>query len=173
MHYTIYILLLHSNQRHRKVLRFGGPHRLNRINMYNNNPFPIWRSYKTYPVLHLLFMYMIIVYVITEPSAPQSLIASDITYTTISVSWRPPLMPNGIILRYDLEFKETNDPLFTRRFPSPTQRNYVITDLSPGTTYVFRIAAVTIVGHGPFTTNMTNTTLSKFSYALYSYIAST
>ena len=75
----------------------------------------------------------------------------------------PPLMPNGVILRYDLEFKEANNPLFTRRFPSATQRNFMITELSPGTTYVFRIAAVTVVGRGPFTTNMTNTTLSKFS----------
>ena len=71
-------------------------------------------------------------------------------------------MRNGIILRYDLEFKEANDPLFTRRFPSATRRSYRIEGLSPGTTYVFRIAAVTVVGRGPFTTNMTNTTLSKF-----------
>ena len=73
-------------------------------------------------------------------------------------------MPNGVILWYDLEFKEANEPLFTRRFPSATQRSYLITDLSPGTTYVFRIAAVTIVGRGPFTTDVTNTTLSKLLY---------
>ena len=73
-------------------------------------------------------------------------------------------MPNGVILRYDLEFKEANEPLFTRRFPSATQQSYLITDLSPGTTYVFRIAAVTIVGRGPFTTDVTNTTLSKLLY---------
>ena len=75
----------------------------------------------------------------------------------------PPLMPNGLITRYDLEYKELNDTLFTRRFPSANRRNYTITDLSPDTVYVIRIAAVTVVGRGPFTTNMTNTTLSKFS----------
>ena len=102
-------------------------------------------------------------YIITEPSAPRSLMFNYITYTTITVSWMPPLMPNGLITRYDLEYKELNDTLFTRRFPAATRRSYTITDLTPNTEYVIRIAAVTVVGRGPFTTNMTNITLSKYS----------
>ena len=74
----------------------------------------------------------------------------------------PPLMPNGLITRYDLEYKELNDTFFTRRFPAATRRSYTITDLYPDTEYVIRIAAVTIVGRGPFTINMTNITLSKY-----------
>ena len=108
-------------------------------------------------------------YVITEPSVPRSLMFNFISFTTITVSWMPPLMPNGLITRYDLEFKELNDTLFTRRFPSANRRNYTIIDLTPNTIYVIRIAAVTVVGRGPFTTNMTNITLSKFLYEFHAY----
>ena len=111
----------------------------------------------------ILYFIVCVHYSITEPSAPRSLMFNHITYTTITVSWMPPLMPNGLITRYDLEYKELNDTFFTRRFPSANRRNYTITDLTPDTLYVIRIAAVTVVGRGPFTTNMTNITLSKYS----------
>ena len=85
-----------------------------------------------------------------------------VTYTTVTLSWVVPNMPNGILLRYDLEHREVGDPLFNRNFPSASQQSYTITGLTPNTTYQFRVAAVTIVGRGPYSRNFTYSTLSKF-----------
>ena len=74
----------------------------------------------------------------------------------------PPMMPNGIITQYNLEYTEQGNTLFSRNFLSFSQLSYTITRLTPGTTYELRVAAVTVVGRGPYATNITSTTLSKF-----------
>ena len=86
---------------------------------------------------------------------------NTITYTTVKASWLPPEMPNGVITRYDLEFREAADLLFRRRFPTSSATSYTITGLFPSTTYQFRIAAVTVVGHGPYSSVITINTTSK------------
>ena len=100
---------------------------------------------------------------IVEPSAPRLLMVNDITYTTVTLSWMAPIMPNGILVRYDLEYREEGNELFSRLFPSASELSYTVTELIPSTTYHFRVAAVTIVGRGPYTRNITNNTLSKFT----------
>ena len=72
-------------------------------------------------------------------------------------------MPNGSIERYDLEYKVLEDTFFTREFPTANARNFTITNLSPNTTYVFRLAAVTTVGRGSYSMHITHSTLSKFA----------
>lgn len=76
----------------------------------------------------------------------------------------PPNMPNGVLIRYDLEYKEVGDAIFSRVIPFTSETSYTITELTPSTTYQFRVAAVTIVGRGPYSPNITSSTLSKFSY---------
>ena len=87
---------------------------------------------------------------------------TDITYTTVTLSWMPPIMPNGVLIRYDLEYKEEGDEIFSRIIPFTSGLSHTITELTPSTTYQFRVAAVTIVGRGPYSINVTNSTLSKF-----------
>ena len=88
---------------------------------------------------------------------------NSITYTTVTVSWLEPLMPNGIIERYDLEYRILGDTLFTRQFPSGNALNFTIIDLTPNTTYMIRLAAVTVVGRGPYSMEIINSTLSKLA----------
>ena len=71
-------------------------------------------------------------------------------------------MPNGVLIRYDLEYKEEGDEIFSRIIPFTSGLSHTITELTPSTTYQFRVAAVTIVGRGPYSINVTNSTLSKF-----------
>ena len=70
----------------------------------------------------------------------------DITYTTVTLSWMPPIMPNGILIRYDVEYREEGDEIFSRIIPFTSELSFTITELTPNTTYQFRVAAVTIVG---------------------------
>ena len=122
-------------------------------------------SYKVlYTCLYTQYVqsYACINYFFTEPSAPRMLIVNAITYTTVTLSWMPPMMPNGILIQYDLEYTEEGNTLFSRIFLSFSQRSHTITELTPGTTYQFRVAAVTIVGRGPYATTIDRTTLSKF-----------
>ena len=72
------------------------------------------------------------------------------------------MMPNGIITQYDLEYTEQGNILFNRIFLPFSQLSYTITELTPGTTYELRVAAVTIVGRGPYAISITSTTLCKF-----------
>ena len=72
-------------------------------------------------------------------------------------------MPNGIIDRYDLEYRVLEDTLFAREFPTGNAQNFTIIDLTPNTTYVFRLAAVTVVGRGPYSMEIINSTRSKFT----------
>ena len=95
---------------------------------------------------------------------------NDITYTTVTLSWMAPIMPNGILTRYDLEYIEEGAGLFSRVFPTASELSYTIPGLMPSTTYRFRVAAVTIVGRGPYTISITNSTLSKFTIHFSYYL---
>ena len=104
---------------------------------------------------------------LTEPEIPRNLTVVNSTYTTVTLSWLPPSEPNGIIIRYDLEYIKPGDILFTRLFPfNNTDLTRTITGLSPGTTYLIRVAAVTVVGRGPYAGNVTEITGCKFTVML-------
>ena len=65
---------------------------------------------------------------------------------------------NGVIQKYIIELEQTEDnkwnithELPTYDFSSPASISYNLTNLTPHTTYKWRVAAATVNGTGPFT----------------------
>ena len=86
-------------------------------------------------------------------------------YTTVTLSWMRPNPPNGIIIGYQLAYRRTNDSSFILLLPSNNEVTRTVTELLPNTEYQFRVAAVTIVGRGPYT-DITQSTTSELNFLL-------
>ncbi|NXH29211.1 PTPRQ phosphatase, partial [Myiagra hebetior] len=78
-------------------------------------------------------------------SAPVIKKFSNLSTTSVMLSWDPPVKPNGIIIRYDLNLfgPEKNDSFST------TNNFIILEDLLPFTLYSIYAAARTIKGPGP------------------------
>ena len=101
-----------------------------------------------------------------EPSGPpQNVRALPLSSTSIRVMWNPPLLSqrNGIISHYTVRF--------TSQFHQPKSVNttdnnttIVISDLAIFTTYWFTIKAWNVVGAGPESEAVDNTTFEDCEY---------
>ena len=66
------------------------------------------------------------------------------TFTTITLTWQPPPVPNGVIIMYQVTYS-TNGVVNTYNTTTPP---VTITGLVPRTTYTFSVTAYTITGPG-------------------------
>jgi len=82
--------------------------------------------------------------------------------TTITLSWMPPISPNGIITKYHLQYKEITDSSYFILLPTNDAMTRTVTRLTPSIQYQFRVSAVTVAGHGNYSRTINHTTLSKF-----------
>ncbi|XP_051918794.1 immunoglobulin superfamily DCC subclass member 4 isoform X1 [Hippocampus zosterae] len=86
-------------------------------------------------------------------SAPQELRLSTINSSSVLVSWRPPLEPNGVIVGYRILFSSNlSQPEHTWRNLSQdgSITNVEVQGLTSGTHYFFKLGASTEVGAGPY-----------------------
>nr|XP_019606839.1 PREDICTED: phosphatidylinositol phosphatase PTPRQ isoform X1 [Rhinolophus sinicus] len=80
-----------------------------------------------------------------EPeSAPQDVKAIDVTASEISLKWLPPEKPNGIIVAYEVLYKNV-DTLFMK---NTSTTNIILRDLKPYTLYSISVRSYTRLGHG-------------------------
>ena len=97
-----------------------------------------------------------------DPSAPpQDITTMVINSTSISVSWNPPpfLDQNGDIIGYQLMItnqNRTNSSTFVVNVTNTT--SYVAINLQEFEVYSFKIAAMTVIGLGPFSDSVSNQT---------------
>ena len=85
------------------------------------------------------------------PSAPpRSLMVNSITDSTMSFSWMTTRQPNGDVTQYDMQYRRagTSSSFANQRF---TDLSGTVTGLTSNTAYEFQVAAVTVVGTGPYT----------------------
>ena len=61
----------------------------------------------------------------------------------MTLQWRPPETPNGVITHYSIQLDENNINI------SSNELMYTIEGLSPDTVYVLQLRAHTVVGAGP------------------------
>ena len=87
-------------------------------------------------------------YFLTVPSAPRSL-TLDVTDTTVTLSWMPPDMPNGIITQYQIQYRRTSSGSSFGNNQVTTDLTDIVTGVMTGTAYDFIIRAFTVVGRGP------------------------
>lgn len=90
----------------------------------------------------------------------QSLEFADILDKSLRVIWRPPKRVNGELDHYSLEYAElaSIDKTTLKKFPASTTEA-LITDLSPQTSYVFKLYPHTGAGQGPGRSNQTTTSV--------------
>ena len=81
------------------------------------------------------------------PSKPSSLEIVSVNSSSVTLHWRPPVTPNGVIINYSLQF----DAIVIDNFGNSLLDTLMDTvgGLSPDTVYVLRLTANTAVGAGP------------------------
>ena len=81
----------------------------------------------------------------------------------MTLSWMEPDMSNGVITRYQVEYRVASTDQSSILLQNFTLSTGTVTGLSPYTEYIFRVAAATRVGLGNYTAFITNYTTGKFS----------
>uniref|UniRef100_A0A3Q1H4I1 Immunoglobulin superfamily, DCC subclass, member 4 n=1 Tax=Anabas testudineus TaxID=64144 RepID=A0A3Q1H4I1_ANATE len=86
---------------------------------------------------------------------PEELQLSALDSSSVLVSWRPPLEPNGIIVNYRILYTgnlSQPEHLWNSLIQDGSITSVEIQGLSSGTHYFFKLGASTEVGPGPFST---------------------
>ncbi|XP_043573267.1 receptor-type tyrosine-protein phosphatase U-like [Chiloscyllium plagiosum] len=96
------------------------------------------------------------------------------TEDMITLKWKEPKVPNGVITQYEVSYQciESSDPAVITSCPKKTllkgrnETNHTFKNLEPGTTYRFSIRASTVKGFGSrvFTMITTNISAPLFVY---------
>ena len=94
-----------------------------------------------------------------EPSEVKNLTVNKVCSKYLSVLWYPPLMPNGIIIMYEIHYKESSDnKIYNMHNTTSTQ--YTIDQLSESSAIEIKVRGYTIAGPGKWAT-ITVSTLGK------------
>ncbi|XP_043933936.1 neural cell adhesion molecule L1-like protein isoform X3 [Protopterus annectens] len=85
------------------------------------------------------------------PSPPDILELALISKDAVTLSWRPPVTPNGIVTHYHLQYQLINDTdeigeLVGIQLPNPDTLQWDISDLKSNSKYKFYLRACTVVG---------------------------
>ncbi|KAF1383998.1 hypothetical protein PFLUV_G00137670 [Perca fluviatilis] len=84
------------------------------------------------------------------PSPVSSILVTDVTRHSLSLSWQQPDRPNGVILEYEVKFYEKDQKERSYRIMRTFSRSVDVTALNPLTVYVFHVRARTAAGYGEF-----------------------
>uniref|UniRef100_A0A1X7U9A9 Fibronectin type-III domain-containing protein n=1 Tax=Amphimedon queenslandica TaxID=400682 RepID=A0A1X7U9A9_AMPQE len=95
----------------------------------------------------------------STPGVISDLMQTNASLTEISISWNPPIMPNGIITVYEIRYREsTSSGPYT--VTNTTNTEYSIVGLIPNIGYTIGVRAYTSIGPGEWT-SLTNETASS------------
>ncbi|XP_071788992.1 protogenin B-like isoform X2 [Asterias amurensis] len=89
------------------------------------------------------------------PSAPVNFSAKPLDAHTVSVAWRPPLNPNGVIKAYtivyvpDTQQQDREEPQWNKTQKRGSELSSTVKNLTSNTQYYFFLRACTSVGEGP------------------------
>ncbi|XP_058490431.1 receptor-type tyrosine-protein phosphatase F isoform X8 [Solea solea] len=82
------------------------------------------------------------------PGKPTMMLISTTMGNTALIQWQPPKDMVGELMGYRLQYKRTEEELFTTRELKRTDDHYTVTGLHKGATYLFRISARNRAGIG-------------------------
>ena len=103
---------------------------------------------------------------LTGPTAPRSLMTVDVTDTTVTLSWLPPSMPNGIITEYQVRYSRSDNSDSRTQNAINNNLMYTATGLASNTEYAFEVRAFTRVGSGPYSDDTVTVRTSKLSVSM-------
>ena len=117
-----------------------------------------------------MFTYLLLV----PSTAPHSLKILNIQSFFVTLSWMAPVIPNGIITQYELQYIRSSDSLTITSNISSTIMDNMLTSkierLLPFTKYELKLRAYTQVGAGPYSESIKTETLPECklnSYGIY------
>ena len=82
-------------------------------------------------------------------------VQTEAAFTSLRVSWQPPLEPNGVILDYEASYRFGRSPPI--KVGVSSDRSIVIPELTPGTRVEVTVFAVNSAGSGKATTQYLRT----------------
>ena len=88
---------------------------------------------------------------LSEPGGVSNLIPSGSDIDQISITWNQPSIPNGIIIMYDIRYRESDNSNSFIYVNGTTNTQHTIDGLLPNTSYTVGVRAYTIVGSGEWT----------------------
>ena len=87
---------------------------------------------------------------LSEPGVVSNLMSRGSDVDQISITWNQPSIPNGIIIMYDIRYRESdNSDSFI--YVNTTNTQHIIYELLPNTNYTVSVRAYTIAGPGEWT----------------------
>ena len=85
---------------------------------------------------------------VSEPGVVSNLMSSGSDVDQISITWNQPSMPNGIIIVYEILYRESDNSDSFIYVNGTTNTQHIIDGLLPNTSYTVGVRAYTIVGPG-------------------------
>ena len=104
-----------------------------------------------------------------SPSAPgpvASFSASPVSATSVEISWTPPLVPNGVLTSYHVEYQSATGSDISDNGEidlSVSTTSYNMTGLEENTLYHFTVSAETSAGRGEGSTLSVRTAIARES----------
>lgn len=93
---------------------------------------------------------LFLISLIAPSGPPRNVTIIGTTSTSFTLSWDPPLEPNGIIEGYDVQYYESIKPNKKNVDESVRGRDHTIKDLQPWRDYEIRVRCQSSGGRGPF-----------------------
>ncbi|XP_013413706.1 Down syndrome cell adhesion molecule homolog, partial [Lingula anatina] len=109
-----------------------------------------------------------------EPGQPADVKALAMNESSILITWKKPLRPNGIIQKYIIYFKHNDamgKEILDRVEVPPSQLSYSVTGLVQNRMYTFQVSAATIVGEGERTREVSQTPVERVAARVASFSA--
>ena len=101
---------------------------------------------------------------LSEPGVVSNLMSSGSDIDQISITWNQPTMPNGIIIMYDIRYRESdNSDSFVFFVNGITDTQYIISGLTSFISYTIGVRAYTIAGPGEWIEIQASTLLPGIS----------
>ena len=88
---------------------------------------------------------------LTEPDMVSNLMSSGSDVDQISITWNQPSIPNGIIIVYEICYRESDNNYSFIYVNGTTNTQHIIDGLLPNTSYTVGVRAYTIAGPGEWT----------------------
>ena len=102
---------------------------------------------------------------LSEPGVVSNLMSSGSDVDQISITWNQPSIANGIIIMYDIRYRESNNnsDSFVFFVNGITDTQYVISGLTSFISYTIGVRAYTIAGPGEWIEIQASTMLPGIS----------
>ena len=85
----------------------------------------------------------------TELMEPENLTIVNTTFTSFTVTWKPPVNSNGELLNYRIQVVNINTPNSLVTLENTTETTHTVSGLMPATTYEVTVKAFAGAGSGP------------------------